>query len=465
GLQLFFFGMLGEFISLIFDEVKNRPRYLLDRHYSRGAMETVGSRAEDAAARPPNAGGDLRTPAPAIADAFGATGERSRLRPVPASGSDLDAVVTRRERSLFEADMGRSRALLGEAIGGRRILVVGGGGSIGSTAARLILDYRPKAVHVLDQSENYLVELVRDLRGRPGGLPDVDFRTFPLDYGSRVTESLLRHEQRYDIVLNFAALKHVRSEKDVPSLLQMLDTNIVRHIRFKQWLAQNRHGAVYFAVSTDKAANPTSLMGASKRLMEDVAFDIAAQHATSTTSARFANVAFSNGSLLHGFHRRIERRQPLAVPEATQRYFISHEEAAELCILAAFRVPDQHVAIPKLDARTELHALDDIAARVLEALGFEPCFMHDEERAKRELETLARGGRWPVLLTPLDTSGEKPYEEFVGDGETQVEVGLGAVAALRHRATRAGDNGLFERLAAVVDDPEMIAKGDIVASI
>ena len=184
-------------------------------------------------------------------------------------------VVTGRERSLFEADMEASAAAVGEAVRGRRALIVGGGGSIGAITTRILLDYGPKAVHVVDQNENYLAELVRDLRGRPEGLPDVDFRTFPVDYGSPIMERLLNEAERYDIVMHFAALKHVRSEKDLHSTMQMLDTNVVRHIRFKQWLARNDHGRIYFAVSTDKAANPTSLMGASKRLMEDVAFGVA----------------------------------------------------------------------------------------------------------------------------------------------------------------------------------------------
>src|SRR5262249_1792021 len=184
---------------------------------------------------------------------------------------------------------------------------------------RLALDYRPAAVHVIDQNENYLAELVRELRGRPRGLADVDFQTLPLDYGSPVMARLLRDSPPYDVVLNFAALKHVRSEKDVYSVLQMLDTNIVRHNHFKPWLADHGPGATYFAVSTDKAANPVSLMGASKRLMEDLIFSAATEHSRSTTSARFANVAFSNGSLLQGFVYRLAKRQPIAVPRDTQR--------------------------------------------------------------------------------------------------------------------------------------------------
>jgi FlaA1/EpsC-like NDP-sugar epimerase len=378
----------------------------------------------------------------------------------------LDEIVTRRQHSLFAPDLEANAAVVAEAVRGRRVLVVGGGGSIGSTTTRLLISYGPQAVHVVDQSENYLTELVRTLRGQPEGLPDIDFRSFPIDYGGPIMVRLLEESKPYDIVLHFAALKHVRSEKDVYSLLQMLDTNVVRHIRFKESLARKGHGRVYFAVSTDKAANPASLMGASKRLMEDVVFGVAASHAISTTSARFANVAFSNGSLLDGFLQRLEKRQPLAVPLLTQRYFVSRREAGELCALAAFAVPDQHIAFPKMDPRTELQPLDDIAVRILQAFGFTAEFFDDETRARCEVESLARSGRWPVVLTPRDTAGEKPFEEFVADGEIEMEIGLSAMAAFRHRPTLAREAGLFERLAALVDGTGTGSKkSDIVASI
>ena len=466
GVQLFFLGVLGEFVSLIFDEVKDRPRYLVDRRYGSSKVDPFETTI-DGSVRWLN-----REPGRSAPLGVDATEQGARALPAPARhignprASELDTLVTRRDGSLFEPDLQARAGALREAIRGRRVMVVGGGGSIGSVTTRILVDYGPSAVHVVDQSENYLADLVRDLRGRPEGVRDIDFRAFPIDYGSPVMERLLQELEPYDAVLNFAALKHVRSEKDVHSTLQMLDTNIVRHIRFKQWLARHGHGRIYFAVSTDKAANPTSLMGASKRLMEDVVFGVGADRAASTTSARFANVAFSNGSLLQSFLQRLERRQPLAVPRDTRRYFVSHREAGELCALAAFAVPDQHVAFPKLDPRTELQSLKDIAIRILQVFGFEPALFEEEESARRDVEALAAAGRWPVLLTPLDTSGEKPYEEFVGDGETEVDIGLRSIAALRHRPTAARGNGLFERLTRLVDDPnEPAAKADIVASI
>jgi nucleoside-diphosphate-sugar epimerase len=246
-------------------------------------------------------------------------------------------------------------------------------------------------------------------------------------------------------------LKHVRSEKDVYSLLQMLDTNLVRHRRFLDGLAAHGHAARYFAVSTDKAANPVSLMGASKRLMEDLVFARRAPPDAVTTSARFANVAFSNGSLLQSFLVRLAHRQPLAAPRDTLRYFISRREAGELCLVAATAVPDGHVAFPDLDPATELQSLEGIAARVLGQFGLAPEPYDDEAAARRDVERLARAGRWPLLLTPRDTSGEKAYEEFLGEGETAVDLGMARLRALRHRPQAAGE--VIDAIAAVLDDP------------
>jgi FlaA1/EpsC-like NDP-sugar epimerase len=349
----------------------------------------------------------------------------------------LDRAVLGRDRSHFEADLTYQREALREAVTGKRILVVGGGGTIGSATTRLIADLGPAALHVVDQSENYLAELVRDLRGRPSGLAVNDFRTLPLDYGSPVMGRYLAETMRFDAVLNFAALKHVRSEKDVYSLLQMIDTNVVRHIRFRRWLQNGSHGARYFAVSTDKAANPTSLMGASKRLMEDVVFDESLAVPGVRTTARFANVAFSNGSLLQGFLARLAKQQPLAVPRDTRRYFVSQAESGQICLLASMLGQPDTVLFPRLDPRSELQLLETVASRVLEVAGYEPVSFEDESEARAAVPRLASRGRYPLLLTPLDTSGEKPYEEFVGHNESLIESGLHTLAAVRHIPTQA----------------------------
>ncbi len=349
----------------------------------------------------------------------------------------IDAAVLGREHSHFARDLLAQESALHKVVADRRVLVVGGGGSIGSATTMLLADLQPKCLHVVDQSENYLAELVRDLRGRPGGLEVADFRTLPIDYGSPVMGRFLGEAAPYDLVLNFAALKHVRSEKDIYSLLQMIDTNVVRHVRFRRWLKKGGHAQRYFAVSTDKAANPTSLMGASKRLMEDVVFEPELSTSGINTTARFANVAFSNGSLLQGFLMRLAKGQPLAAPRDTRRYFVSQRESGEICLLAAALGQAGNVLFPRLDPVSELQLLEDIAVRVLNAAGFEAVLFDDEREAREAAVTLPREKRWPLLLTSLDTSGEKPYEEFVGAGEAIIDSGLQTLDAVMHVATQA----------------------------
>ncbi|ALN93113.1 polysaccharide biosynthesis protein [Lysobacter gummosus] len=378
----------------------------------------------------------------------------------------LDRLVLRRENSQFASDLHERQADLRAAVAGKRILVVGGAGTIGSSTTMLISRLAPAALHVVDQSENYLAELVRDLRGRPGGLDIADFRTLPIDYGAPVMGRFLSESAPYDIVMNFAALKHVRSEKDVYSLLQMIDTNVVRHVRFKRWLAQYGHGARYFAVSTDKAANPTSLMGASKRLMEDIVFDIAVPEGALAVSARFANVAFSNGSLLQGFLYRLSKGQPLAAPRDTRRYFVSQQESGEICALAALLGGHEQVLFPKLDPVAELQLLEDVACRVLGHAGLTPELFDDEDAARAALPALRDEGRWPLLITALDTSGEKPYEEFVGHGEQQVDTGLSTLGAVRHLRSRAISDGVVSMLENAVNSVDgTLDKRAIVAAI
>jgi FlaA1/EpsC-like NDP-sugar epimerase len=263
---------------------------------------------------------------------------------------------------------------------------------------------------------------------------------------------LLSAEAPYDAVLNFAAMKHVRSEKDLYSILQLLDTNIVRHIRFKRRLAENGHGdSIYFAVSTDKAANPASVMGASKRLTEDLIFAYGVTPRSRVTAARFANVAFSNGSLLDGFLQRLAKRQPIAVPRDTRRYFISHLEAGEICLLAATAVPHGHIAIPNLDPVSELQLLEDVASRAMGVLGFTLRPFDNADEARDAVESCAARGQWPLVLTTLDTSGEKPHEEFVSQGEHALTCGLETLLAVPHVPSQAQESGLFEKVEEFVE--------------
>ncbi len=378
----------------------------------------------------------------------------------------LDHAVVGRSTSLFAEDFEAARHSIAEVLGGARVLVIGGGGSIGSATVQLLSAFQPRTLHVIDLSENYLAELVRNLRGRRNGLGVEDFRTLPLDYGSPLMRSFLAAASPYDIVLNFAALKHVRSEKDLFSLLQMIDTNVVRQARFKSWLVEFGHHCRYFAVSTDKAANPTSLMGATKRLMEDVTLEMHVAAGQRTTSTRFANVAFSNGSLLAGFLERLQRRQPLAVPRETRRYFVTQVESAEVCLIAALAIPDQMVLIPRLNPTEALQDLGALAERVLRAHGLRAVHYEDEEGARCDVEGLAARGAWPLLLTPLDTSGEKPYEEFIGASETAEELGFSALMGLRHLPGSAHLGQSLEAFERMVTQTDLaLTKQDVVDEI
>jgi FlaA1/EpsC-like NDP-sugar epimerase len=319
------------------------------------------------------------------------------------------------------------------------VLITGGGGSIGLSTTELLLKYRPAAVHVIDIAENALVELVRDLRSRPELLVPNELRLLPIDFGSPAMERFLQSQVPYDLILHFAAHKHVRSEKDIPSLLQMLDTNIVKVHRFLSWLARYNHCAKCFAVSTDKAANPTSFMGASKRLMEDVFFTASHDFVT-VTSARFANVAFSNGSLLQGFLFRIAKRQPLAAPRAVRRYFVSAREAAEICLLCALGAPPDCIVFPRLNPVEHLRSLLDIAESIVKHFNLRPEFYEDESAARAAVSRDLARGCYPILVTPFDTSGEKPYEEFVAADETEAEVGFQALKGVKkHCSDRLSD--------------------------
>jgi FlaA1/EpsC-like NDP-sugar epimerase len=346
------------------------------------------------------------------------------------SADQLARIATRRRADLFQPDISARRAELTEKIAGKSVLVIGGAGSIGSNTIQAIAPFKPARLHVVDQSENNLAELVRDLRNS-GFDSSIQLRALPIDFGSVIMRRFLRDERaRYDYVLNFSALKHVRSEKDSHSLLQMIDTNLVKQKRLLEWLAADQVSENYFCVSTDKAANPVNLMGASKRLMELLAFGLRPSPNLRVTSARFANVAFSDGSLLHSFRRRLEKLQPLAAPTKTQRYFVSLRESGQICLLASILAPDQHIFIPRLDPASDLHLLEDIAAEFLKLHNLKPKIYNDEQAAGANAAADMERGEYPLLLTPLDTSGEKPYEEFVGEGERAVEVGLQSLLAI-----------------------------------
>lgn len=338
---------------------------------------------------------------------------------------DLAFLATGRRDSLFGPDIEARHAEITAALTGKAVLVVGGAGSIGQSTVEQIVRFKPAALHVVDQNENALAELVRSLRSRPEPLAIPDFRTLPLDYGSAAFRAFVAASGPYDLVLNFAAIKHVRSEKDSFSTMQMFDTNIVKQAALIRLLARTGFSGRFFSVSTDKAANPTSMMGATKRVMEHVMFDpgLAQGFAATVTSARFANVAFSNGSLLQSFENRLAKGQPLAAPRDTRRFFVSLAESGQLCLLAATTAPHGHIVVPRLDPETHLVPMQSVAEGFLRAHGFIPKLYTDEAEACRNVAADMGAGAYPLLLTPLDTSGEKPYEEFVGQGEGLVDLG------------------------------------------
>jgi FlaA1/EpsC-like NDP-sugar epimerase len=357
----------------------------------------------------------------------------------------LAPLATGRTTSLFAEDLAARRQDIQSCLCGRRVLVIGGAGSIGAASIREIVRFSPATLHVVDHNENALAELVRDLRSRPERFALADFRALPLDFGSEIMRRFLAEQAPYHCVLNFAALKHVRSEKDTYSALQMLDTNVLKGARLLQWLAAKGGTSAYFCVSTDKAANPVNIMGATKRAMEHVIFsgEAAPDFSGKTSSARFANVAFSDGSLLQSWLYRLEKRQPMAVPVNTKRFFVSLEEAGQICLLASACGAHRHLLVPRMHPQSELHDLQAIAEAFLRRNGFEPQLYGQEEEAKANLSSDVARRRYPLLLTPLNTAGEKPFEEFVADGEATAEVGLAALLAVPYRPAATGATSAF----------------------
>jgi FlaA1/EpsC-like NDP-sugar epimerase len=364
-------------------------------------------------------------------------------------------VATGRSDSLFAADLKAARGALTAQTAGRRILAIGAAGTIGTATVETLLPHEPAAVVVVDQNENALAELVRRLRSRPEGLGQTEFRTLPIDYGSPVMARLIAEEPPFDMVLHFAAIKHVRSEKDVYSVLQMIDTNIVKFARLLRALGKHGFAGRLFSVSTDKAANPTSFMGATKRVMEHVVFQLGAEAVpeAAITSARFANVAFSNGSLLQSFEQRLALAQPLAAPKETRRYFVSRRESGQICAIAAAHAPSGAVVIPRLDPEKELTPLETVARRFLARAGYEPAVYVNEADARAAMNRDPAAGRWPLLLTPLDTVGEKPFEEFVAANERAAEIGLSSILAVERGAVE------LETLRRVVGGLEAVVSG------
>jgi FlaA1/EpsC-like NDP-sugar epimerase len=381
----------------------------------------------------------------------------------------LSSIATGRTTSLFQEDLALRREEIARGVAGSRILLVGGGGSIGSATVHALIPFRPGELVIVDTDENSLAELVRDLRGSwaESRLPRLVM--LPIEYGSEIFHRLLRERAPFDLVLNFAALKHVRSEKDTCAVLQMLDTNVIKVTRLMRWLGEAQGDARFFSVSTDKAADPVNLMGASKQVMEQVVFSRAFRPGRRghVTSARFANVAFSDGSLLFGWLQRIVKGQPIACPERARRYFVSLEEAGQICLIAGASAGDGQVIVPELDAGRDLVDLATVARKFIAHNGFTPKEYRDEDAAKAHLKEDVAAGAYPLLLTPLDTDGEKTFEEFVADGERAEAIGLPHLKAVVPPAVpEAGLRAFLARLErALVDSAAPADKGEIVAAL
>ncbi|WKS95157.1 UDP-N-acetylglucosamine 4,6-dehydratase [Riemerella columbina] len=319
-----------------------------------------------------------------------------------------------RDKELFTTDIATHREVLAEIVSRSKFLVIGGAGSIGSATVKEIFKRNPKKLHVVDISENNMVELVRDIRSAYGYI-DGDFQTFALDIGSVEYDAFWAADGDYDYVLNFSALKHVRSEKDPYTLMRMIEVNILNTDKTLQQ-AIDKGVKKYFCVSTDKAANPVNMMGASKRIME--MFLMRRSQEITISTARFANVAFSDGSLLHGFNQRLEKKQPIVAPKDIKRYFVIPKESGELCLMSCIFGENRDIFFPKLSEHLHLITFSDIAVKYLAAKGYTPYLCDTEAEARNLVQTLPNDKKWPCLFTLSDTTGEKDFEEFYTTQET-----------------------------------------------
>ena len=323
--------------------------------------------------------------------------------------------VTKRPSSMFKPDMEANKEALSRKIEGKSVLVIGGAGSIGSSFIKAILPFKPATLVVVDTNENALAELTRDLRSTKGMFVPTDYIPYPMDFASPVFEKMFRNRCGFNIVGNFSAHKHVRSEKDIYSVEALLQNNVL-HAKLLLDLLSEYPPEEYFCVSTDKAANPVNIMGASKRIMEDVIFSYSDKFPVKT--ARFANVAFSNGSLPAGFLSRIQKLQPLSAPSDVRRYFVSPEESGQICLLACILGENRAIFFPKL-AEAQMMTFDAIGTELLRAHGYEVLECSSDDEAIDKAENLKNGSNlYPVHYALSDTSGEKPFEEFVTDSET-----------------------------------------------
>ena len=314
-----------------------------------------------------------------------------------------------RDQPLFTSDLETHETMIAELVSASRFLVLGGAGSIGQAVTREIFKRNPRKLDIVDINENNLVEVVRDLRSSLGYI-DGDFQTFALDIGSREFDAFIESDGHYDYILNLSALKHVRSEKDPFTLMRMIDVNIFNTDKTIRQ-ALEKGARKYFCVSTDKAANPVNMMGASKRIME--MFLIRRSNEIEISTARFANVAFSDGSLMHGFNQRLAKQQPIVAPSDIKRYFVTPQESGELCLMSCLFGENRDIFFPKLSESLHLITFAEIADKYLRHNGYEPYPCADEDEARELASSLPAQGKWPCLFTKSDTTGEKDFEASI----------------------------------------------------
>ena len=371
--------------------------------------------------------------------------------------------ITLRQESMFAGDIETNKDKLANEITDSSVLVIGGAGSIGSSYIRALLQYKPKKLVVVDISENGLTELTRDFRSTYGMFVPEEYRTYPINFAGSVFDRLFRDEKGFDIVANFSAHKHVRSEKDVYSVKALLENNVLKARKFMELLTKfpPRH---FFCVSTDKSANPVNIMGCSKKVMEEMIMAYSQQFKVST--ARFANVAFSNGSLLAGFVERVMKRQPLSAPEDVRRYFVSPEESGQICLMANMLGGTREIFFPKL-GEEQMMTFSTIADAFLTSLGYIPYRCGSEEEAKHFAAKMKEGSKeYPVYYFRSDTTGEKDFEEFYIQGE-QVNMNrfnsLGVIEDYKYKPI-ADIDLYFSALTELLEKPA-VTKAEIVASL
>ena len=370
--------------------------------------------------------------------------------------------VSGREESLLKADFTNYREELNHRINNKKVLVIGGAGTIGSSYIKAILKFKIAKLVVVDINENGLTELVRDLRSSTEYNIPEEFITYPVNFGDRVFEKIFKHHGPFEIVANFAAHKHVRSEKDIFSIEAMIENNVLRAKKLLDLLLEfpPEH---FFCVSTDKAANPVNIMGASKKLMEELI--MAYSDRIPIKTARFANVAFSNGSLPLGFIERLNKQQPWSCPLGIRRFFVSPQESGELCLMASIMGESGDIFFPKLDEEKDMIPFDQIAIDLLHYLGLEPDICKTEEEAKQkalllkasslraESEATSTPATWPIYFFGSDTSGEKSFEEFYTETENldmTSFINLGVVKNSKKRSIEEIDT-IFSQLRTLFD--------------